>query len=39
MALQKTYLSQKEIAEIWKLFRDTDRKMKETAQQMKETDR
>ena len=26
MAVQKTYSSQKEIAEIWKLFRETDRK-------------
>jgi len=28
MAVQKTYSSQKEIAEIWKLFRETDRKIK-----------
>ena len=45
MATQKTYSSEREIAEIWKLFRETDRQMKETdrivqetAQQMKETD-
>ena len=38
MSVQKTYSSEKEIAEIWKLFRETDRKMQETAQQMKETD-
>ncbi len=46
MAVQKTYSSEKEIAEIWKLFRETDRKMQktdrkieETSEQMKETDR
>ncbi len=46
MAVQKTYSSEKEIAEIWKLFRETDRKMQktdrkieETSKQMKETDR
>jgi len=39
MAVQKTYSSQKEIAEIWKLFRDTDRRMKETDQKMQDTDR
>ena len=46
MAVQKTYSSEKEIAEIWKLFRETreqmketDRKMQETNRQMKQTDR
>lgn len=39
MATQKTNSSEREIAEIWKLFRKTDQKMQETAQQMKETDR
>ena len=36
MALQKTYSSEKEIAEIWKLFRETREQMKETDRQMKE---
>ena len=35
MAVQKTYSSEKEIAEIWKLFRETDRKMQETREHMK----
>ncbi len=35
MEKQKTYSSQKEIAEIWKLFRDSDRRIKETGQQIK----
>ena len=43
MAVQKTYSSQKEIAEIWKLFRETDRAIKnmskETDRKMQETDR
>jgi len=39
MALQKTYSSQKEISEIWKLFRETDRKMKETSQEIKNMSR
>ncbi len=39
MAVQKTYSSEKEIAEIWKLFRKTDQKIQETSEQMKETDR
>ena len=39
MSTQKTYSSEQEIAEIWKLFRETDRKIEATAQQMKETDR
>ena len=57
MPTQKPYSSEKEIKEIWKLFREsdrkfsetkklieaesikTDRKIQETAQQMKETDR
>ena len=30
MNTQKTYSSEREIAEIWKLFRETDQKMKET---------
>ena len=30
--------NQKQIDEIWKLFKETDRKMQETSQQMKETD-
>ena len=39
MPAQKTYSSEKEIKEIWKLFRETEQIVKETAQQMKETDR
>lgn len=46
MPIQKEKSSQQEIAEIWKLFRetrnqmkDTDRKMKETDRRMQETDR
>ena len=39
MAIQKTYSSEKEIAEIWKLFRETREQMQETDRQMKETDR
>ena len=43
MAVHKTYSSQKEIAEIWKLFRETDRTIKnmskETDRRMQETDR
>ena len=39
MAVQKTYSSEREIAEIWKLFRETDRKMEETDRQMRATDR
>ena len=39
MAVQKTYSSEKEIAEIWKLFRENERRIKETGLQMKETDR
>ncbi|MDE0151691.1 MAG: hypothetical protein OXK80_04240 [Bdellovibrionales bacterium] len=36
MSVQKTYSSEKEIAEIWKLFRETDRKMQETSRELKE---
>ncbi|MDE0151688.1 MAG: hypothetical protein OXK80_04225 [Bdellovibrionales bacterium] len=36
MAVQKAYSSEKEIAEIWKLFRETDRKMQETSRELKE---
>ncbi|MDE0151316.1 MAG: hypothetical protein OXK80_02310 [Bdellovibrionales bacterium] len=32
MAVQKTYSSEREIAEIWKLFRETDRKMQEMSE-------
>ena len=39
MSTQKTYSSEKEIKEIWRLFRETEQIVKETAQQMKETDR
>lgn len=39
MAVQKTYSSEKEIAEIWKLFRETREQMKDTDLRMKETDR
>ncbi len=43
MAVQKTYSSEKEIAEIWKLFRETSKQMKETDRYIKsmsaETDR
>ncbi|MDE0151257.1 MAG: hypothetical protein OXK80_02010 [Bdellovibrionales bacterium] len=39
MSVQKTYSSEKEIAEIWKLFRETDRKMQETSREVKETSR
>jgi len=35
MAMQKTYSSQKEIAEIWKLFRETDREMRATDRKIK----
>ncbi|MDE0150871.1 MAG: hypothetical protein OXK80_00020 [Bdellovibrionales bacterium] len=39
MSVQKTYSSEKEITEIWKLFRETDRKMQETDRKMQETSR
>ena len=39
MTIQKTYSSEKEIAEIWKLFRETRKQMKETDRRMQETDR
>ena len=39
MPMQKEKSSQQEIAEIWKLFRETDRIVQETALQMKDTDR
>ena len=35
MAVQKTYSSEKEIAEIWKLFRETREQMKETSKELK----
>ena len=36
MTAQKTYSSEKEIKEIWRLFRETDRKMQETDRKTKE---
>ena len=39
MSIQKNISSEREIAEIWKLLRETDRIVQETALQMKETDR
>ena len=39
MPNQKTYSSEKEIKEVWKLFKENEQRMKETDQQMKETDR
>ena len=39
MTTQKTYSSEKEIAEIWKLFRETREQMKETDRRFKETER
>ena len=39
MSIQKEKSSQQEIAEIWKLFRETRNQMKETDRRMQETDR
>jgi len=39
MTTQKINSSEREIAEIWKLFREAEQRMKETDRQMKETDR
>ncbi len=36
---QRISSSEREVAELWKLFRETDQRMKETDRRMKETDR